>query len=85
MAGSAPAIPVAPPVPPPPQRLKIGIIGFGKFGQFLAKTFTKYHDVFAANKGDEVRACLLVLYAARHVVLNPLLMCRSSHATACTC
>lgn len=34
------------------KRLKIGIIGFGKFGQFLAKTFVKSHDVFAVDKDD---------------------------------
>ena len=32
--------------------LKIGIIGFGKFGQFLAKTFVKNNDVYCINKGD---------------------------------
>lgn len=45
-----------PPVPlsEPEKRLKIGIVGFGKFGQFLAKTFTKHHEVFAVNKDDQV-------------------------------
>jgi prephenate dehydratase/prephenate dehydrogenase len=33
-------------------RLKIGVIGFGKFGQFLAKTFSRRHDVFAVDKDD---------------------------------
>jgi prephenate dehydrogenase len=32
--------------------LKIGIIGFGKFGQFLAKTFVKNHLVYGTNKND---------------------------------
>lgn len=32
--------------------LKIGIIGFGKFGQFLAKTFVKSHIVHGAARGD---------------------------------
>ena len=32
--------------------LKIGIIGFGKFGQFLAKTFVKNHEVYCSNKND---------------------------------
>lgn len=32
--------------------LKIGIVGFGKFGQFLAKTFVKNNDVYCINKGD---------------------------------
>lgn len=35
-----------------PEPLKIGIIGFGKFGQFLAKTFVKNHHVFAVDKDD---------------------------------
>jgi len=34
------------------RKLKIGILGFGNFGQFLAKTFTKYHDVFACSRTD---------------------------------
>jgi len=33
-------------------KLKIGIVGFGKFGQFLAKTFVKSHDVFCVDKDD---------------------------------
>lgn len=32
--------------------LKIGIVGFGKFGQFLAKTFVKHHHVYGVNKND---------------------------------
>ena len=32
--------------------LKIGIIGFGKFGQFLAKTFVKNNDVYAVGRSD---------------------------------
>ena len=32
--------------------LRIGIIGFGKFGQFLAKTFVKNNDVFCVDKDD---------------------------------
>jgi prephenate dehydratase len=34
------------------KRLKIGIVGFGKFGQFLAKTFVKNHDVYCVSKDD---------------------------------
>lgn len=34
------------------RRLKIGIVGFGKFGQFLAKTFVKNHDVYAVSRSD---------------------------------
>lgn len=34
------------------KRLKIGIIGFGKFGQFIGKTFIKNHDVFAMSRED---------------------------------
>ena len=32
--------------------LKIGIIGFGKFGQFLAKTYVKNHEVYCLDKDD---------------------------------
>ena len=32
--------------------LKIGIIGFGKFGQFLAKTFVKNNEVYAVGRSD---------------------------------
>ena len=32
--------------------LKIGIIGFGKFGQFLAKTFVKSHTVHGTARAD---------------------------------
>jgi len=35
-----------------PEPLKIGIVGFGKFGQFLAKTFVKNHKVYAVDKDD---------------------------------
>jgi len=42
------------PIPDTPKKLKIGIIGFGKFGQFLAKTFIKHHDVFAVDRSDQV-------------------------------
>lgn len=34
------------------RRLKIGVIGFGKFGQFIAKTFVKDHDVVGMGRGD---------------------------------
>jgi prephenate dehydratase/prephenate dehydrogenase len=32
--------------------LKIGIVGFGKFGQFLAKTFIKTHRVHGVSRAD---------------------------------
>lgn len=32
--------------------LKIGIIGFGKFGQFLGRTFAKSHQVYCVDKDD---------------------------------
>ena len=35
-----------------PERLKIGIIGFKKQGQYLAKTLIKYADVFAIDDED---------------------------------
>jgi len=34
------------------KRLKIAVIGFGNFGQFLAKTFVKHADVVACNRTD---------------------------------
>mmetsp|Transcript_18204 Transcript_18204/g.23985 ORF Transcript_18204/g.23985 Transcript_18204/m.23985 type:complete len:701 (+) Transcript_18204:119-2221(+) len=36
-----------------PRRLKIGIVGFGKFGQFLAEKLIKYHDIVAMDKDDK--------------------------------
>ena len=33
-------------------KLKIGIVGFGNFGQFLAKTFVKHAKVSASNRTD---------------------------------
>ena len=33
--------------------LKIGIVGFGKFGQFLAKTFVKKNEVYCMSKEDK--------------------------------
>lgn len=38
--------------PSPSTRLKIGVIGFGKFGQFIAKTLVKNHDVVGMGRGD---------------------------------
>lgn len=34
------------------RRLRIGIIGFGNFGQFLAKTFALHHEIFATSRTD---------------------------------
>jgi len=34
------------------QRMRIGIVGFGPFGQFLAKTFSLDSDVFAMSRSD---------------------------------
>ncbi|CAK9064829.1 Bifunctional aspartate aminotransferase and glutamate/aspartate-prephenate aminotransferase (PhPPA-AT) [Durusdinium trenchii] len=36
----------------PRERMKIGILGFGNFGQFLAKTFVKSHDVYGCSRRD---------------------------------
>ena len=32
--------------------LRIGVLGFGRFGQFIAKTFTKYGSVVGISRGD---------------------------------
>mmetsp|Transcript_61649 Transcript_61649/g.199677 ORF Transcript_61649/g.199677 Transcript_61649/m.199677 type:complete len:366 (+) Transcript_61649:263-1360(+) len=32
------------------RRLRIGIVGFGTFGRFLAKTFVKHHDVVVTSR-----------------------------------
>ena len=32
--------------------MKIGILGFGRFGQFLAETFSKYHNISAYSRSD---------------------------------
>lgn len=34
------------------RRLRIGIVGFGRFGQFLAKKFGASHDVLVASRSD---------------------------------
>ena len=43
---------VSNPLTPKGTPLKIGIIGFGKFGQFLAKTFVKNNDVYGVGRSD---------------------------------
>ena len=40
------------PLMPKSAPLKIGIVGFGKFGQFLGKTFAKKHDVYGVGRSD---------------------------------
>lgn len=32
--------------------LRIGVLGFGRFGQFIAKTFMKYGEVIATSRSD---------------------------------
>ncbi|CAI5737141.1 unnamed protein product [Hyaloperonospora brassicae] len=46
------ASPAMTPCEQPPTRLNIGIYGFGNFGQFLAKTMVKSHDVRASSRTD---------------------------------
>ncbi|XWS28285.1 hypothetical protein CRYUN_Cryun25bG0054200 [Craigia yunnanensis] len=42
----------------PSQTLKIGIVGFGKFGQFLAKTMIKQgHTIRATSRTDNSQIC----------------------------
>ncbi|CAN0009283.1 unnamed protein product, partial [Hapterophycus canaliculatus] len=38
------------------RRLKIGVIGFGKFGQFISQKFVEDHDVVAMGRGDYTAA-----------------------------
>lgn len=38
------------------KRLKIGVIGFGKFGQFISRKFVADHDVVAMGRGDHTVA-----------------------------
>lgn len=38
------------------RRLKIGVIGFGNFGQFISKKFVADHDVVAMGRGDHTVA-----------------------------
>jgi len=45
------------PTPVPEEQLKIGILGFGNFGQFLAKQFAKSHKVFATSRSDYFNLC----------------------------
>lgn len=37
-------------------RMSIGIIGFGQFGQFMAKHLAPHHEVVAANRSDQSAA-----------------------------
>jgi phosphoglycerate dehydrogenase-like enzyme len=37
--------------------LKIGIVGFGAFGQFLARRMSQNHQVSCIDKLDKVRLC----------------------------
>ena len=37
---------------PKKKKLKIAVIGFGKFGQFIAKTFVKNHFVYCVAQSD---------------------------------
>lgn len=46
------ASPATVPQPAPRTRLTIGIYGFGNFGQFLAKTMAKHHNVRATSRTD---------------------------------
>lgn len=41
---------------PAEKPLRVGIVGFGKFGQFMAKTFAKSASVIAVDANDESRA-----------------------------
>ena len=34
------------------KRMRIGIVGFGNFGQFLAKAFEPSHDIYAISRSD---------------------------------
>ncbi|CAI5726704.1 unnamed protein product [Peronospora destructor] len=43
-----------------PVRLNIGIYGFGNFGQFLAKTMTKSHEVRATSRTDYSTAAVQI-------------------------
>lgn len=51
-SNSATLSPAAAPQQTPRQRLKIGVYGFGNFGQFLAKTMSKFHQVRATSRTD---------------------------------
>jgi prephenate dehydrogenase len=42
--------------------LNIGIVGFGKFGQFMAKRMSQKHRVACIDKIDKVRLIRLLLY-----------------------
>ncbi|CAM9672850.1 unnamed protein product, partial [Phaeothamnion confervicola] len=43
-----------------PQRLKIGIVGFGKFGQFIARTLAKHADLVVMSRTDQSAAAKAV-------------------------
>ena len=40
------------PISKPYKKLKIGIVGFGRFGQFLAENIKKYHNVIATSRNN---------------------------------
>jgi len=48
--------------------LKIGIVGFGRFGQFIAKTFAKHGQVVATSRSDytDVANAMGVKYVPLH-------------------
>jgi hypothetical protein len=55
------------------RKLSIGVVGFGKFGQFIAKTFAKHHSVRAMGRSDTSAAAKAL--GCRCVTLYFLLVC----------
>ena len=51
--------------------LRVGIIGFGKFGQFLAKTFAKEHNVYAVGRGDMTQQASSPTHPFTHSINHP--------------
>jgi phosphoglycerate dehydrogenase-like enzyme len=45
--------------------LKIGIVGFGAFGQFLARRMSQNHQVSCIDKVDKVSLCKFLIVCKR--------------------
>lgn len=66
------------------RRLKIGIVGFGKFGQFISRKFVADHDVVAMGRGDYTAAAD-EMGASSLVLLVRCLLSFVAVVTACCC
>ena len=70
-----PHAPARPRTPPSTARcrLRIGILGFGNFGQFLARTFVIGNTVFASSRSDYTDVAAQMGLAAYYCNANEML------------